>query len=322
MKLYQHRDFRNLITIVARERGVTEAWIEKDYYLTEALRAIAASYPTQTMLKGGTSLSKGWLLLERVSEDIDLFLDPMMFPAPHGKRVIGAKTIDGHFRKLRDAIAAHPAFRHERVGVLGGFGRVDRFHYNPLFSAGPVRVTPSVLVEAGIQSGREPKEPRPINSLLAEYLRRQGQSAVADDTAPFEMQVLHFRRTFVEKMFALHGKVTRLVQRGEPLGTNARHYADLFVLGEQEAVRAMLAKPEYDEIRRDYDEKSRRFFPKSYLPPDDMRFNNSPAFFPDPKLREALRKSYDEDVSGLFFKRDFPSFDAVLKSFETLRDRL
>ena len=58
MKLYESRDFRQLVTLVAAERQVAEAWIEKDYYLTEVLRIIAQVYPTQSMLKGGTSLSR------------------------------------------------------------------------------------------------------------------------------------------------------------------------------------------------------------------------------------------------------------------------
>ena len=92
MKLYESPDFRQLVTLVAAERQVAETWIEKDYYLTEVLRIIAQVYPTQSMLKGGTSLSKGWQLLDRISEDIDLFVDPTAFPAGVNKKVIGAKN--------------------------------------------------------------------------------------------------------------------------------------------------------------------------------------------------------------------------------------
>jgi len=111
VKLFEHPDFRQLVTRVADERRVAEAWIEKDYYLTEVLRIVATVYPTQSMLKGGTSLSKGWQLLDRISEDIDLFVDPAEFPlGPNGK-VIGAKAIDRKFAALKDAIADHPGLR-------------------------------------------------------------------------------------------------------------------------------------------------------------------------------------------------------------------
>ena len=260
MRLYEHADFRQLIVRVANERNVTEAWVEKDYYLTEVLRLIAQTYPKETVLKGGTSLSKGWQLLERISEDIDLFLDPEAFPAPPRKPMIGAKTIDKKFSRLKETIKAHPALAHERINVYGGFGREDRFRYKPLFAGAPFTITPSVLLEAGIQSGRQPLEVRSISSLLAQYLSKHGKSAIAEDTTPFDMQVLHFRRTFVEKMFAIHGKVVRFTQDGSRIGRAARHYADLYVLAAQADVRTMLGQTEYADIRNDYDAKSRRFF--------------------------------------------------------------
>jgi len=45
----------------------------------EALRIIAATGPEKIIFKGGTSLSKGWNLIQRFSEDIDIFLDPLAF---------------------------------------------------------------------------------------------------------------------------------------------------------------------------------------------------------------------------------------------------
>ena len=44
------------------------------------------------------------------------------------------------------------------------------------------------------------------------------------------MTLLHYRRRFVEKMFALHGKVIRFQHEGQPLGRDARHYSDLYAL--------------------------------------------------------------------------------------------
>ncbi len=38
--------------------------------------SIAAAAPDKIIFKGGTSLAKGWNLIQRFSEDIDIFLDP------------------------------------------------------------------------------------------------------------------------------------------------------------------------------------------------------------------------------------------------------
>src|ERR1700731_4365628 len=107
MQLFEHPDFEQAIIRAAehfRLRGLREAIIEKDYYVTEALRIIESAAGGKVIFKGGTSLSKGWNLIQRFSEDIDIFLDPLAFEPPLGK-----KGIDRELKKLRDAVGAHPA---------------------------------------------------------------------------------------------------------------------------------------------------------------------------------------------------------------------
>ena len=86
-----------------RTRGLRPAIIEKDYYVTETLRIVAAA-GDKVIFKGGTSLAKGWNLIQRFSEDIDIFLDPAAFSPALGKR-----GIDRELKTLRDAIAEHGA---------------------------------------------------------------------------------------------------------------------------------------------------------------------------------------------------------------------
>ena len=85
MRLFEHADFEQAIIRAAehfRDRGLRPAVIEKDYYVTEALRIIAQVAGDKVIFKGGTSLSKGWNLIQRFSEDIDIFLDPQGFTPP------------------------------------------------------------------------------------------------------------------------------------------------------------------------------------------------------------------------------------------------
>ena len=63
MRLYEHPDFEQAIIRAAvhfRSRGLREAIIEKDYFVTEALRIIEQEAGPRIIFKGGTSLSKGW----------------------------------------------------------------------------------------------------------------------------------------------------------------------------------------------------------------------------------------------------------------------
>ncbi len=107
MRLFEHPDFEQAILRAAehfRERNLRPAIIEKDYYVTEALRVIANTSGDKIIFKGGTSLSKGWNLIQRFSEDIDIFLDPAAF-----QPALGKNAIDRELKKLRDAVEQHPA---------------------------------------------------------------------------------------------------------------------------------------------------------------------------------------------------------------------
>jgi hypothetical protein len=237
MKLFEHPDFEQAILRAAehfRERRLRPAIIEKDYYVTEALRVIAASTGDRVIFKGGTSLAKGWNLIQRFSEDIDIFLDPLAFQPRLGKR-----AIDRELKKLRDSVGAHPAltFVARESQTIGGFGRSDRFSYAQRFG-GPGEVAPRVFLEAGTASGREPTATVELRSYLSQSLQDNGLSVGAEDEGSFPMRLLHFRRTFVEKMFAIHSKVELLKRDGQALGTYARHYYDLFQLAAQAEVIA------------------------------------------------------------------------------------
>ena len=54
--------------------------IEKDWWVTMSLRALfSCECADHIVFKGGTSLSKGWNLIERFSEDIDIAIDSVMY---------------------------------------------------------------------------------------------------------------------------------------------------------------------------------------------------------------------------------------------------
>ena len=315
MRLFEHSEFEQAMLRAAEHFGVSEQFVEKDYYVTEILRIIAERLGDKAMFKGGTSLSKGWGLISRFSEDIDLFVNPDRFAPRPGKR-----KMDRILKELAAAVSQHPAltWQPDEGNTVGGLGREDYFAYATRF-AGLPGIRPAVRLEPGVQSGTFPTEVVPITSLVAQFLQEQSATEMADDLEGFDMTLLHYRRTFVEKMFALHGKVVRLQQDGVALGRDARHYPDLWVLAGQHEVGTMLASPEYAEIRQDYDAKSREFFPKSYRPPEGLSFAGSPALFPDGSLRDQLAAEYRAQCDLLFSGGDYPPFDDVLARFEELR---
>jgi hypothetical protein len=343
MRLFEHPDFEQAILQAAehfRGQGLRAAIIEKDYYVTEALRLIAATAAAaatasatvapaagaaaataapaaKVIFKGGTSLSKGWNLIQRFSEDIDIFIDPLAFQPNLGKN-----AIDRELKRLREAVRAHEAFTfvEKESQTMGGFGRADRFSYRQRFG-GPGEVANRVLVEAGTASGREPTAIVELRSYLGQFLETSGHSLGAEDEGPFAMRLLHFRRTFVEKMFAIHSKVELLKRDGRPIGTYARHYYDLFQLAAQPEVVAMLKSAEYAIIKGDYDKISRAHFPRRYSYPEDMCFAKSDALFPRADLAENLGSEYESQCRVLCYG-PYPPWPEVQARLLELRELL
>lgn len=68
-------EFRDLVQIVARDRGIAPGLVEKDYWVTHTLWSLLRQ-GFELWFKGGTSLSKGFDLILRFSEDLDLKLEP------------------------------------------------------------------------------------------------------------------------------------------------------------------------------------------------------------------------------------------------------
>lgn len=300
-----------------RSRGLRPILVEKDYFVTEALRIIAATAGDRVIFKGGTSLSKGWNLIQRFSEDIDIFLDPQAFEPALGKR-----AIDRELKMLRDAVGRHPrlTFLKEESQTIGGFGRTDRFSYGQRFG-GPGEVAGHVLVESGTASGREPTATVELRSYLGAFLNERGVSLGAEDEGGFSMRLLHFRRTFVEKLFAIHGKVELLKRDGRAIGSYARHYYDLYQLAAQPEVTAMLASDEYGAIKADYDVISREHFVHSYFRPDNMSFAKSDAVFPPVDLAARIAAEYEVQCRQLCLG-PYPSWPDVQARFAELTSLL
>jgi hypothetical protein len=170
VKLFEHDEFEQAMLRAAEHFAVSEQFVEKDYYVTEILRVIADRLGARAMFKGGTSLSKGWGLITRFSEDIDLFVNPDAFEPRPGKN-----KMDKILKELAAGVGEHPALswiEGESV-TISGLGRADYFAYDTRFAALP-EIRAAVRLEPGMQSGTFPTELVTITSLVGQYLQEQG----------------------------------------------------------------------------------------------------------------------------------------------------
>jgi len=160
-----------------------------------------------------------------------------------------------------------------------------------------------------------------LRSYLAQYLQEEKQSLGAEDEGQFPFRLLHFRRTFVEKMFAIHSKVELLKRDKQRLGSYARHYYDLFQLSGHPEVLTMLRSDEYAAIKADYDQISRAHFSKSYFFPQQMSFAHSHALFPPPELAAVIGAEYEAQCRMLCYG-PYPAWADVQARFLNMHDLL
>lgn len=312
--LFERSDFPELINATGDENGIGNPGIvEKDYFVTEALRLIARDFGEVVIFKGGTSLSKGWKLINRFSEDIDLYVE----------QAESDEATLARFEQIANLVASFPGFV-ERLGrqeTKGASSWTEQFVYrNQVETLGGIR--PVVLLEAGIQSADQPTEVRSLKSLLGETLDSRNVDSGTDDRQHFEMRLLHFRRTFVEKLFTLHSRVERAKKQGKELGRDARHYYDLAMLLTEPQTRVMLESEEYGAICGQYRELTAKFYPGQVkLLPDGMNLSDSSALFPQPELKAMLAAAYAREADALCYG-EYPSFDDILEGFAGMRSSL
>ncbi len=324
MKLFEHPDFRDAVTEAekhfsqAGQPGLTEQLIEKDYYVTEALRIVATQWPAQVIFKGGTSLSKGWKLIERFSEDIDLFLNRNSFNPP-----LSNNQVDRELQAIESSVSQHPGLTLDQTKGRRkrGASRESHFNYSASAQFSGISAIPNRLfLEMGTRSGTYPTQIVQLSSYVAEFLRINNYSLQAEDESPFEMLLLDFTRTFVEKLFTIHSKVVNSQREGKSIGTYARHYYDLFCLAQKKPVRQLLQSSAYSDIKQDIDQISKNNF-GDYYPPDSLKFSTSPALFPPEKLSQELATEYQEQCRRLCYG-SYPAWEEIKACFENLREIL
>lgn len=65
--------FKDLLLSTSLHLNIPLSFVEKDYWITLVLSRLSKSkYVNESVFKGGTSLSKGYNLIDRFSEDVDI----------------------------------------------------------------------------------------------------------------------------------------------------------------------------------------------------------------------------------------------------------
>ena len=238
--------FAAAVAATAQELGLAAVLVEKDYWVSYVLRALADSpYRHQVVFKGGTALSKAYGVVERFSEDVDL-------------AIAGTEGwTGGQIKKLLDNAARHVTHGLEADPTAPGTVRGSHFrktsHRFPT-AHDPAALLPqlragAVLLEINAFARPHPSQLRPVQSYIGQVLARRGQAAevAAFGLEPFQVLTLALQRTLVEKILAL----VRAGYAADPLAelqAKIRHAYDLHQLLEQPELPGFLAGAGFAEL--------------------------------------------------------------------------
>jgi len=240
--LHNHPEFPELIRIVAQEKGIDQALVEKDYWIMHCLYGLQ-QLGLKFELKGGTSLSKGFQIINQFSEDIDIRIEP-----PPDQNVKTGRNHDkpAHIKSRRDfydwlankKIRIDGIFKVERAPELDNkdlFSGGIRLRYKP--TAAPLaELREGVLLESGFDTVT-PNTAKDISSRMYDYAA--GKVDIIDNRAK-GVACYDPGYTLVEKLQTISTKF-RLQQatKGRPIDF-MRHYYDVYSLLQRPEVRAFI----------------------------------------------------------------------------------
>jgi hypothetical protein len=311
--LHNHPEFAELIRIVAQERGMDPALVEKDYWITHSLYGLQQLGLT-FQLKGGTSLSKGHQAIERFSEDIDVLIEP---PPGHDVKTGRNQDKPAHVASRR---AFYDWLAGEKIRIAGitQVERATEFDNDKLFSAGirlryRTRVPAlnglreGVVLEAGFDTVA-PNIPKEISSWVYDHAVAHGVDII--DNRAKDVPCYDLRYTFVEKLQTISTKFRQQqASKSSPLEI-MRHYYDAYSLLRRADVQAFIGTKAYNA------HKQRRF-----RPGDNHDIAQNQAFIlADPATRELYAKAYEASTPLYFGKK--PTFAEILTEFGKWASRL
>jgi len=299
--LHDAPDFADLIGVVGRELSIDPALIEKDYWIMHCLYGLQQMGRT-FQLKGGTSLSKGFGLIHRFSEDIDIRIEPS--PAlPTGKNQNKPNQIAARskfFDDLGDAI--------DIPGITGA-ERDHEFDDKNFRSAGirlsydsrnpiPAGVKEGVLLEAGFDQVT-PNHPCDISSWAYDKAVASGVSDLIDNRAKAAL-CYDPGYTLVEKLQTISTKYRQQQETGVPPRNFMRHYYDVYCPLKNDAVRAFIGSAPYHAHKKE-----------RFRTGDDPNIATNEAFhLSDPETRRTFENAYR--ATRALYYREVPTFPEIL----------
>lgn len=302
--LHDHREFGALILIVSRSLSIIPELVEKDYWIMHTLWGLQRHFNFE--LKGGTSLSKGFNIIERFSEDLDIHIEP---PTDLNVRVGRNQTKPADVESRRRFFDWLPSAI-EIPGIESAERDTDfddkylrsagiRLQYSSDFP-GLVVIKEGILLELGFDE-TAPNRPVLISSWAFDYALEQDVEVIDNRATDVKCYLPEY--TFVEKLQAISTKFRQQQESGGMPTNFLRHYYDVYKLLELEEVQEFIATPEYEARKR-----------KRFRESDNPDIATNEAFrLRDPATRALFAAEYKK-TAALYYRGQVP--------FENIQSRI
>ncbi|MFD2287130.1 nucleotidyl transferase AbiEii/AbiGii toxin family protein [Pedobacter petrophilus] len=303
--LHDQKDFPALLRILEEETGIQAGLIEKDYWIMHVLYGLKKQ-GFDFELKGGTSLSKGYKIINRFSEDIDIHIKP-----PADLKVEGnpAKSKPNQIQSRKDYYEW--LAKNIKIDGIISIERDTTFDDTDQYRSGGIRlyykshtsvisgVKEGILLEAGFDTVT-PNTKLAISSWAFDKALETASLKITDNRA-IDIICYHAGYTFVEKLQTIATKFRQEQASGESKVNFMRQYYDVYCLLVDKDVLAFIGTEEY------HAHKQKRF-PKIDLA---IPISENEAFLlTDKNLKETFEKRY-VGTNALYYNGQ-PDFDDLL----------
>ena len=304
--------FSGTLRAASQHLDIKLEFVEKDYWITLVLSRLAKSkYVDESVFKGGTSLSKGYNLIERFSEDVDIAIIN-----DKGKTGNEIKTI---IRTIEKEITPDlKELQMDGVTSKGSRFRKSVFEYVATEKA---NANNKLIVEINSFANPFPYKRLTIQSMVFDFLMQTKNEKYIEqyNLQSFEVNVLSKEQTLLEKVVSLI-RFSFKDNTIESISEKIRHFYDLYYLMKNaeciEFVASDLFKIQFDTILK----HDREMFgePTGW---QNKLIAESPLVNGFSNLWKQLKGKYQTELSALAY-RPIPDEKDVAICFEDLTKRI
>lgn len=310
-----HQDiklFSGTLRAASQHLDVKLEFVEKDYWITLVLSQLAKSkYVDQAVFKGGTSLSKGYHLIERFSEDVDI--------AILNYRGVSGNTIRTIIRNIEKEITTElKELQIEGVTSKGSRFRKSAFEY---FTTEKGNSNNKLIVEINSFANPFPYQRLTIQSMVFDFLMQTGNPKYIEQyhLQSFEVNVLSKEQTLLEKIVSLI-RCSFKENTIESISEKIRHFYDVYYLmkGPEcvEFVASSSFKERFDAIlKHDKEMFEEPTGWQNKLIAESLLVNNFSSIW------KQLKEKYEAELSALAY-RPIPDEKDVARCFTEIMKRI